>query len=167
MAASERYRKLSGEIDQLEPLEKGIILLLYAPGALGKYGEPVTGKTRLVKMLFLMGKEVDVNNLVDSKMFLPYKYGPYNEQIDGAIEELEGNELVSRTGSPQRFELTLEGAKLAKQVWASLSEAQKQRLFLLKKQYSRMPLSQVLSYVYNKYPEYTVASEIRDEIFDA
>ena len=34
-----------------------LLLLLYSPGKTGKFNEPIVGKTRLIKMLFLFKKE--------------------------------------------------------------------------------------------------------------
>lgn len=65
-----------------------LLLLLYAPGATEKFYEPIIGRTRLVKMLFLFKKEalehfkkgtgIDENNFYE---FFPWNYGPFSTDV--------------------------------------------------------------------------------------
>jgi len=65
-----------------------ILLLLYAKGYRSKQCEPIAGKTRLMKMIFLFDKELKKKfNLVKTVSdeafpdFTAYDYGPYSEQV--------------------------------------------------------------------------------------
>jgi uncharacterized protein YwgA len=65
-----------------------IILLLYAKGAKGKSCEPILGRTRLMKMIFLFNEEVrrkfNLGVIIAEKAlpdFKPYDYGPFAEQV--------------------------------------------------------------------------------------
>jgi uncharacterized protein YwgA len=62
-----------------------VIMLLYARGASGKFGEPIVGVTRLTKLLFLLERETSVK---DGFKFIPYKMGPYSPDITPIIEFL-------------------------------------------------------------------------------
>lgn len=62
-----------------------ILLLLYAKGVSDKHSEPITGITRLTKLLFLLEQETDVKN---GFKFVAYKMGPYSPEINPAIEFL-------------------------------------------------------------------------------
>lgn len=62
-----------------------VLLLLFAKGPAGKIAEPVTGITRLTKLLFLLEKETDVEN---DFRFVPYKMGPYSAEINPVLEFL-------------------------------------------------------------------------------
>ncbi len=61
-------------------------MLLYARGSSGKLGEPITGVTRLNKLLFLLEKEAGDN--YKGFEFTPYKMGPYSSQINPVLEFL-------------------------------------------------------------------------------
>jgi hypothetical protein len=61
-------------------------MLLYARGSSDKLGEPVTGVTRLNKLLFLLEKEAD--ETYKGFEFIPYKMGPYSSQINPVLEFL-------------------------------------------------------------------------------
>ncbi len=65
-----------------------ILLLLYAKGFKGKQCEPIIGKTRLMKMIFLFDKELKkkfnlAKTISDDAFpdFTAYDYGPYSEQV--------------------------------------------------------------------------------------
>src|SRR3989442_1056554 len=72
-----------------------ILLLLYAKGHTGKPCEPISGRTRLMKMVFLFGKEVmpklrggqtiSPDALPD---FTPYSFGPFSSQVFADLEFL-------------------------------------------------------------------------------
>lgn len=65
-----------------------LLLLLYAPGATGNANEPVTGRTRLVKMLFLFknealkhfrrGTRVNDSNFYE---FFAWNFGPFSRDV--------------------------------------------------------------------------------------
>ena len=65
-----------------------LLLLLYSPGVDDKINEPIVGRTRLVKMLFLFktealqhfrsGTEINEDNFYD---FFPWNFGPFSSQV--------------------------------------------------------------------------------------
>lgn len=70
-----------------------LMLLLYAKGCKGQQCEPILGRTRLMKMVFLFNKEIrrqmNLSKVIpDSAMpdFSAYRYGPYSVHI---FEDLE------------------------------------------------------------------------------
>lgn len=72
-----------------------LLLLLYVPGPLGQYGEPIRGRTLLQKMVFLFEEEVYPRfkgDLPMSKEDLPqfeaYKYGPFSKSLFDDIDFL-------------------------------------------------------------------------------
>lgn len=66
-----------------------IMLLLYAKGPTGKYGEPVEGRTRLTKMLFLLDKEYDAFRRAADLKFEAYAFGPYDPRLYDDLAFLE------------------------------------------------------------------------------
>jgi len=74
-----------------------IMVLLYAKGQNGEQCEAIVGKTRLMKMVFLFGKEIRPkfnlkksipNNALPD--FTPYDYGPFSSQVYEDLEFLVG-----------------------------------------------------------------------------
>lgn len=58
-----------------------LMLLLYSKGPSGRLNEPIEGRTRLTKMLFLLDKENDVFRRVAKLEFEPYAFGPYDPKV--------------------------------------------------------------------------------------
>ncbi|MDR4496342.1 MAG: hypothetical protein MRK02_00160 [Candidatus Scalindua sp.] len=78
-----------------------ILLLLYAKGYRSKQCEPIAGKTRLMKMIFLFDKELKkkfnlAKTISDDAFpdFTAYDYGPYSEQVYIDLEFLVDLNLV-------------------------------------------------------------------------
>ena len=65
-----------------------LLLMLYSPGVGDAVNEPIVGRTRLVKMLFLFkeevltyfrrGTEIDEKNFYE---FFPWNFGPFSRQV--------------------------------------------------------------------------------------
>jgi len=74
-----------------------LVMLLYLPGVRDLEGEPISGKTRLMKMVFLFEKELYKKFRFDKQIstsdlpqFSGYDYGPFTSQIYEDIEFLRG-----------------------------------------------------------------------------
>ena len=81
-----------------------LMLLLYAKGASDKECEPIEGKTRLMKMVFLFDKElrrsVNLRKTIPSTalpQFEAYSYGPYSAQVYRDLEFLVELGLIDVT----------------------------------------------------------------------
>ena len=75
-----------------------ILLLLYMPGAKGELEEPIRGRTRLMKMLYLLQEDhklVDELKLENEFNFSAYHYGPFSKDIYDDIEFLENLDLIT------------------------------------------------------------------------
>lgn len=146
------------------PHAKWILLLLFTGGSTARYNEPIAGRTRLMKELFLL-KEVSRI----SEPFYEFEashYGPSSKQVLRDLEVL--TELGYVQYDPHRFggsyQLTPEGNLVAQQLDAGLDEQQKQKLAAIKRQFNLMPLNKLLVHVYERFPRYAVSSRIRDEV---
>jgi hypothetical protein len=78
-----------------------LLLLLYSNGSMDDYNEPIEGRTRIVKMMFLFDKEIKKEFIKDSSIdliefpdFTPWKYGPFSKQIYDDIEFFINNEYI-------------------------------------------------------------------------
>ncbi|MBX3728535.1 MAG: hypothetical protein KF858_05055 [Candidatus Sumerlaeia bacterium] len=65
-----------------------VLLLLYSPGASGNFNEPVVGRTRLVKMLFVFYKEWLKHFKRGTKIteenfyrFFAWNFGPFSKEV--------------------------------------------------------------------------------------
>jgi hypothetical protein len=147
--------------------EKAVMLMLYAPGSTGMFGEPVLGKTRLMKEVFLLDYEAKSSDpILHVGPFLPYKYGPFNRKVAAATDDLTNAHLVTISGEGQwvRISLTEQGRSEAQTLWQELPLEAKKDLLSIKARYNSQPLATLLHYVYSRYPEYAVASEIRENL---
>lgn len=142
-------------------------MLLYSQGFTGIENEPISGRTRLAKMLFLVSVDRRLNKLVDNHIFRCYSYGPYSETIDHALNYLVSKGFVKIISvKPTCFNLTDEGLSHAVQYFNELSNDERNALFVLKFDYNSMDGSELLQYIYSSYPEYTRTSRSGIEPFD-
>lgn len=72
-----------------------LLLLLHAKGSRGLVAEPIVGRTRLMKMIFLFDKELRhdfrMGTAVEEAaipVFEPYDFGPYSSQVYSDLEFL-------------------------------------------------------------------------------
>lgn len=78
---------------------KDIILLLLAlPGCSGNKFEPILGRTRMMKLLYLLDKEINVKKRLGLNSyydFEAYHYGPFSKDVFDDIEFLRNVGLVN------------------------------------------------------------------------
>lgn len=141
--------------NSLSEQQKWILRLLYAPQA-GQ--RKIGGKTRLVKGLFL------VDRMFREKFgkstgfeFEAYKYGPFDKEVYNELDELRATDFVEirETGRYQANDivLTKDGLKVGKEAFEELSEEEQQLISWIKGKHIQQPVDQLLSFVYNQYPE--------------
>jgi hypothetical protein len=184
-----RYPEEGGKM-QNQPFEldrEDILLLLLS--ALSGCGTKhrVAGITRLEKMMFLLQKETAFSGKLRNKFdFEPWKFGPFSRQIyedldllasldlvEAEVQELpsyaeftEGNNLIeSEVDEPivqKVFSLTDRGCRVAEKLKAAVSERDWAEVTQLKKRFEKVPLTRLIQYVYQKYPETTSKSVLED-----
>jgi hypothetical protein len=165
--------------DRLNSLSKPelIALLLYVPGAQGRIGEPIVGSTRLMKIVFLLYEEANIKELKSTiSTFVPFRFGPYDSEVFDAIEALkilclvetnaekrsqEKNTKTELTTDDQSsFKLTDQGITRVQRIAERVSPDLYRTVSNYKATYGKKPLSEILQYVYNKYPGFAARSEI-------
>lgn len=134
---------------------------------------PIFGKTAFVKQLFVLGKEVE--SQVDAKFaFFASRFGPYSSAFEPALTHLIKSGLVSEQRVPKAFfvegarirhdfSLTPKGVELANRILARIPESELEKITTYKRVLSTLGFWGLIHYVYTKYPEYTVFSELRPE----
>jgi hypothetical protein len=171
-----------------------MLALLYAPGKAGKAGEPIDGITRLQKLLFLLQQGNGPKALLalaKEYEYRPYKMGPFSESVqediqvlrsagllrteklqyhltDDADRSLEESEMVDKprvkTVESSRFVLTGEGMEAGEQLWSGMPKRDREGLAEFKKFFNSLSLRQLLIFVYDKYPKFAAASEIKKQL---
>lgn len=154
-----------------------VALLLYAPGQTKHIGEKIIGKTRLMKLIFLLWKEGKFDEISQKTTFKPYKYGPFDAEVYDAIEALEELGIVEENQESKEMEeyedigesydadtiykLTPIGIAKVKRIVDELPADVMRKIVNYKTIYNHKPLVEILHYVYSKYPEYAVLSEAK------
>jgi uncharacterized protein YwgA len=105
-----------------------LMLLLYAKGQKGQPYEPIVGKTRLMKMVFLFDEEIrrsfNLNKVVpDSALpeFEAYNYGPYSAEVYSDLEFLVELGMIEVTSLDDTERLPEEIAEY--EYWQATSNA--------------------------------------------
>lgn len=75
-----------------------LLILLYSPGLTKKYNEPILGKTRITKMMFIFKKEImrGFDNIDEKSMpeFFSYNYGPFSKELYDDLKFFESIGLI-------------------------------------------------------------------------
>jgi len=190
-----------------------LLLLLCVPGNTGREYEPIKGRTRLTKMIFIFEKEIYKKFRFDKILpedvlpeFRPYKYGPFAKELYSNIEffqnigfinvryieyertdeaktegEVEAGEFVHweegiiinedtmdivqiEEVQIEEFYLTEIGKRYVEErLLPILSQNHLEALKKFKNTLNGISLRKILRYVYNKYPRYTMVSEIKEK----
>lgn len=170
-------------------IDDAIVLLLGAPGADDRRGY-LEGVTRLEKLIFLLERETPARDWLTEKAdFRSYRFGPFSSKVYKAADTLAAANLVkdsaSNAGSledrwesvnalmdeqdvdpytTRTFELTDRGEKYYGALLRELPPNAEQTLGEFKRRFGQLPLRQLVRYVYERYPQFTDQSEIRDQI---
>ena len=85
-----------------------LLLLLYAPGVTGEENEPIRGRTRLMKMMFIFEQELYRKFRFDQMIgeddlpdFSPWLYGPFSRDVFDYIEFFRRIGFVEVTDTPE------------------------------------------------------------------
>ncbi len=123
-------------------------VLLYLASRLKEQNRQIS-KTHLNKLLFVLCKESEMPNKVRFYNFYPYLYGPFSSQLYLDIADLQSRTYLDEKLNPKMNEneiVNLVGKKIA---------------FMVDTVIERFLDDNILDYVYEKYPEYTVRSRLR------
>ncbi len=145
---------------QLNPIEKYFLLLLYAPDYTDRFAQPVRGKTWLQKEMFLiskLAKELGVQAEYD-----PNIMGSYSEVVEEVEDQFYISEYAERVGDS--LKLSLEGKKLAEEVWTKASDDDKRIVSGVKTLLNDMSYYELLGFIYTEFPETAVNSEKKLEV---
>ena len=139
---------------------KWLLLLLFAGAGYRRYNAPVGGKTRLMKMMFLLERRFR-HLITPSHDFVAYKYGPHSFEVQREIEDLKRNKLVQsfEDTKGETFYLTPEGVIMANEIALSTDVKAMAAIRNIKSRYNNMSLNALLHVVYEQYPDMAKESE--------
>lgn len=177
---------------QVLETDDAIILLLGAPGATERDRGRVEGITRLEKLLFLLEMETDAATWLKEKAdFSADNFGPFSAKAYQEIETLtsyglitdsatlsesaedswESEHIIGETQAEpyatRNFALTKKGERYYRKLLELLPAEAEPVVSELKRRFGSIPLRRLIRYVYQRYPDFTVNSIIRDEILGA
>lgn len=133
----------------------------------------IAGITRFQKMLFLIFYEFAPENNIPTENpgFYGYKYGPFSDLIDEAIDFLIDDEDITATGrkssSKEKFSLTEKGNKKAKNILSKLTREQKKKLMDFRMYWDQKTTKGLLKRIYSdkRYSDFLDKSVILDDLF--
>jgi len=150
------------------------------------FAKQVWGKTKLMKLVFLLKQEAHCDRFVhDFYSHVAYDYGPFDDAVRDDVNALTRCRLIQckpprHVGRGGDQDVGLEGDEVhavytltepgKKCAMAIVAEAQKRlpevvaAVRTIAERYGRMPGEQLLKYVYEQYPKFTENSKIRDRV---
>lgn len=128
------------------------------------FAERVDGRTQVQKLTFLTQKETELG---ESYHFVPWKFGPFSRDVWKDLDLLvsEGIVIEIPQGGKDKtvgylYALTKDGTRLVTdRILKHLDDSMLVQIRKIIENYSQMNLSELLTYVYEKYPEYTEKSQ--------
>lgn len=175
---------MSGQVET----DDAVVLLLGAPSERRSLENRIEGITRLEKMVFLLEHESDLAELLaEQAEFKSHNFGPFSSKVyqavdilaaagilsdsmkssDSADDSWEKQEVIGFDQDPystRDFDLTDRGKRYYRALIDELPEGTESELAKLKGRFGSLPLRQLIRYVYQKYPQFTDKSRIRDEV---
>lgn len=143
-----------------------VLLLLAADKA-----APIVGKTRLEKLVFLIQERViqGLRLVVSEEVyhFRPLHFGPFSEEVYDDLRALRTLGLVRVEGDDevtQQFLITDKGQTAVQRMLdgGHIPRVLFEAIEKVKTKFNHLDLDELLSKVYNEYPEYAEQSLIRD-----
>jgi hypothetical protein len=169
--------------------DDAIVLLLGAPGATARDQGRIDGITRLEKLLFLLEKETEASKwLKEGANFRSDNFGPFSAKAYQEIENLttyglindsatlsesvedtwESEHIIGEEASDpyatRNLELTEKGRRYYEALLAELPPEAESVVGELKRRFGAIPLRRLIRYVYQRHPDFTDKSIIREEI---
>lgn len=142
-------------ITDLTSTQLAIITLLKAKDITGKESASIPGNIHLVKEMFAI-KNTDIGNqLLDELNFEPDNFGPFDETIFAALDDLKDAGLVEYVPSKggNKIKLTEDGEHFADAIWKKLREDVKAIITYVKLNFNHISSEKLLERIYSVYPE--------------
>ncbi|HOW29597.1 MAG TPA: UPF0175 family protein [archaeon] len=133
-------------LGDLSELQKYIILLLASNNNV-----PIRGDVWFQKELFLIAK--NLKNIDEEASFCSDMYGPYSENADNQLEELELDDVIKKDGS--KIAITNYGKEIAKKIESNIAKPILNMISDFKILLNDLDNEEVLAIIYFTFPDYT------------
>jgi len=138
-----------------------ILLLLYAKGKEGFFCEPIRGRIKLMKELFILGQTIKPQIFYE---FVPYLYGPCSFELYEDLEVLTRERLVDIFDEYKDghglYSLTKEGVEKTQKIFDSLDKAITDKINQIKIELNQLSFMDLLKKIYNEYPDFAKKSMV-------
>lgn len=173
-------------------VDDAIVLLLGAPTTTPSLEFRIEGVTRLEKLIYLLERETELKEFValEDAEFEAHNFGPFSSKIYMAVDTLAAAELVEDSAKlapssedlweakevagsvpaeadpyiTRNITLTDRGQRYYKAIVQELPESTETMLSGFKDRFGALPLRELIRYVYERYPEDTGKSLIKNDI---
>ncbi len=137
-------------------MKKSLLLLLL------KYWHIISGRVHFQKIVFLLIKNYSFKTNYE---FKPYRFGPYCQAIQEDIQELIEHGYIHEEAENNNryYQITKYGEQYLLE--KSISKLDEQVIQELHFRFGYFNSSQLVSYVYSHYPEYTIYSEVKGKFY--
>ncbi|MBA7476657.1 hypothetical protein ES707_12050 [subsurface metagenome] len=145
------------KLEELNPTQMAIVTLLRAPDVNGKENSPIPGLTHLVKEIFALTNTELGSELLDELCFEPDNFGPFDETVYAALDNLKDAGVVAIEPNNKRttIKLTSKGKKIAEELWGKLKDDIVFLFSYTKMNYNHLSSDDLLDKIYAAYPEMT------------
>ena len=113
-----------------------------------------------MKELFLLGQRARPTDFYD---FIPYRYGPCAFEVYKDLDLLKSEGYLKETPTPgsryPTYQLTELGVEFGRVAFDLLPNEARDEMVRVKREFNRMPIYALLSYVYENYPEFATRTE--------
>lgn len=137
-----------------DELQKFLILLANAND------EPIKGRLKLQKMMFLLSDKID--EIKNQSSYDADNYGPYSEIVDEEARYLEQIGIFS--SGQGEITLTKDGKEIAKELIKNVNKNILNALNEYKKFLNDLSSNELLAYVYSAYPDMTEESIVYENL---
>ncbi len=142
-------------IDSLSELQKAMLLL-----AESNNNVPITGDTWFQKEIFLVAKNVP--RIEEEASFDSDFFGPFSENAEEELEELEQEELVQRVG--KKIAISNLGKEVAGELKKVYKKEELEMIEDFKKLLNDLNDEELLTLIYFSFPETTNESQVKQKI---
>jgi hypothetical protein len=170
-------------------VDDAVVLLLGAPTMVPSLRNRLDGITRLEKLIFLLERETPLSKqLTEQADFRSHNFGPFSAKVYQAVDTLSAARLLEDSAdasdsiedywelekvigedlsdpyATRKFALTERGRRYYEALISELPRSTEETLKQFKDKFGALPLRQLVRYVYQRYPQFTDKSLIKDEI---
>lgn len=149
------------EKDPFTNTQRAILVLLNSEDRHNKKYSPIPGRIHLVKELFAIRQTKLGENILRELNFEPDNFGPYDEAVFAALDDLVESGFVAIDGSSHgsKIKLTTKGEEVSDAMQSRLKDDIKGLFSYTKRNLNHLSSENLLDKIYSAYPKMTINSK--------